>query len=63
MENELMLFKGRKVEVFEWNGKILFNPKDVAECLEIADVNSSIRNFKEKQVVKLKNLDMHGMHI
>ena len=66
MENEnnnLMVFEGHNVEVFEWEGKVLFNPKHVAECLEIKDVNSSIRNFNEKQVIKLTNLDVHDMHI
>ena len=59
----LMIFEGKEVEVFELNGQIFFNPKNVAECLEISDVNSSIRNFNEKQVVKLKNSDMYNMHI
>ena len=65
MENEnnnLMVFEGHNVEVFEWEGKVLFNPKHVAECLEIKDVNSSIRNFNEKQVIKLTNSKMHDMH-
>lgn len=57
------MFEGHNVEVFEWEGKVLFNPKHVAECLEIKDVNSSIRNFNEKQVIKLTNLDVHDMHI
>ena len=61
--NNLMVFEGHNVEVFEWEGKVLFNPKHVAECLEIKDVNSSIRNFNEKQVIKLTNLDVHDMHI
>ena len=50
------------MEVFEWEGKVLFNPKHVAECLEIKDVNSSIRNFNDKQVIKLTNSKMHDMH-
>lgn len=61
--NNLMVFEGHNVEIFEWEGKVLFNPKHVAECLEIKDVNSSIRNFNEKQVIKLTNLDVHDMHI
>lgn len=61
--NNLMIFEGRQVEVFEFDGKVLFNPKHVAECLEIADVNSSTRKFNEKQIVKLNNSDMHDMHI
>lgn len=63
MNNNLMVFEGNDVEVFEWNGKILFNPKHVAKCLEILDVNSSTRNFNEKQIIKLKNSDVHDMHI
>lgn len=62
MENNLMIFEGNKVEVFELNGQVLFNPKHVAEILDIADVKSSMRNFSEKQVVKVKNSDVHSMH-
>ena len=62
MKNEMMVFEGRKVEVFEFDGKVLFNPKHVAECLDIADVNSSIRDMSDKQVVKLTNSNMHSMH-
>lgn len=63
--NELMDFEGNKVEVFEFNGEVLFNPKDVARCLDIVDINSTIRNFNENQIIKLtnKDLDMHSMHI
>ncbi|EII6834308.1 TPA: phage antirepressor [Clostridioides difficile] len=59
--NNLMIFEGKEVEVFEFEGKILFNPKHVAECLEISDVNSSIRKFNDNQVVKLNNSKMHNM--
>mgnify|MGYP004453589491 FL=1 len=58
----LMNFNGRNVEVFELNGQVLFNPKDVGEILEITDVKSSIRNFSNKQIVKVKNSDVHSMH-
>ena len=61
--NNLMIFENKQVEVFEWNGQVLFNPKHVAECLDISDVNSSIRNFNNKQVVLLRNSDMHNMQI
>lgn len=60
---ELMIFEGHEVEVFELNGRVLFNPKHVAECLEIADVNSSVRNFNKKQLVKVRNSDVHNLHI
>ena len=58
----LINFNGRNVEVFELNGQVLFNPKDVGEILEITDVKSSIRNFSNKQIVKVKNSDVHSMH-
>lgn len=60
--NNLMMFENKPVEVFEFNGQVLFNPKHVAECLDISDVKSSIRNFNEKQVIKLTNSKMHDMH-
>lgn len=59
--NNLMIFENKQVEVFEWNGQVLFNPKHVAECLDISDVNSSIRNFNQKQVIKITNSNMHDM--
>ena len=61
MENEnnnLMVFEGHNVEVFEWEGKVLFNPKHVAECLDIKNVNDNIRKMNEKQVIKLTNSDV-----
>ncbi|EGT4206078.1 Bro-N domain-containing protein [Clostridioides difficile] len=59
--NEIMNFEGKDIEVFEFEGQILFNPKHVAECLDISDVNSSIRKFNDNQVVKLTNSKMHNM--
>ena len=32
--NELMIFEGNNVEVFNWEDKVLFNPRDVGKCLE-----------------------------
>lgn len=61
--NNLMKFEGNEVEVFEHKGDILFNPKDVAKCLDIADVNSTMRNFNKSQVKKLTNSDMQNTHI
>ena len=63
VNNNIMVFEGHNVEIFEFNGQVLFNPKHVAACLNIADVNSSIRNFNKSQVIKLKNSDMHDMQI
>ena len=59
--NELKVFNGKEVEVVVVNEQVLFNAKNVAEILGIVDVNSTIRNFSEKQVVKVKNSDMQEM--
>ncbi|MBY0756545.1 phage antirepressor KilAC domain-containing protein [Clostridium sardiniense] len=53
--NNLMIFENKPVEVFELDGQVLFNPKHVAECLEIKNVNDNIRAMNEKQVIKLTN--------
>ena len=58
VNNNLMIFEGHDVEVFELNGEVLFNPKHVAEILETADVRSSTRNFNDKQLIKVKNSDV-----
>ncbi|MCI9976445.1 hypothetical protein JY742_09960 [Clostridioides difficile] len=50
-----MVFEGKEVEIFEYEGKVLFNPKHVAECLDIKNVNENLRNMNEKQVIKLTN--------
>lgn len=36
--NNLMAFQGNNVEVFEFNGKVLFNPYDVGKCLDVKNV-------------------------
>lgn len=56
--NNLMVFENKKVEVFEWNGQVLFNPKHVAECLGIKNVNDNISRMNDKQVIKLTNSDI-----
>ncbi len=61
--NNLMIFEGKQVEVFEVNNVIYFNTKHVAECLDIKDINSSTRTFNIKQKKILKNSDVHSMHI
>lgn len=60
--NNLMTFEGNNVEVFEIEGKILFNPYHVAECLGIKEVRSVTRNFNEKQLIKVTNSDVQDMH-
>ncbi|TOY35196.1 hypothetical protein DA423_00585 [Clostridioides difficile] len=56
--NNLMVFEGKEVEIFELDGRILFNPKHVAECLDIKNVNENLRNMNQKQVIKLTNSDI-----
>ena len=58
-------FENKEVEVFEFEGKVLFNPKHVGECLNLTDsaVRKSIANMNNKQVVKLKNLDVKDVPI
>ena len=58
--NELMNFEGHNVEVFEWNGQVLFNPKHVAECLELTEEarKKQLQRMNNNQKVKLKNSDV-----
>ncbi|MGL4761866.1 MAG: phage antirepressor [Sarcina sp.] len=51
----LMVFEGKQVEVFKFEGKVLFNPKDVANCLDIRNINDNLSKMNEKQVIKLTN--------
>ena len=56
--NELLFnFEGHEVEVINFNGKALFNPYNVGECLDIVDsaVRKNIRDFNQNQVIKLTN--------
>ncbi|MBK5243706.1 MAG: hypothetical protein JJE18_01545 [Eubacteriaceae bacterium] len=55
---ELMIFEGKQVEVFDFSGQVLFNPYNVAECLDIKNVRDNMARMNEKQVVKLTNSDV-----
>lgn len=63
--NDLMIFEDHEVEVFEFEGQVLFNPYHVGECLELAE--SSVRNYlakmNSKQAVLLKNSDVQNRDI
>ncbi|MCC0684090.1 hypothetical protein KGF39_06860 [Clostridioides sp. ZZV14-6345] len=52
-----MVFEGKEVEIFEFEGKILFNPKHVAKCLELSEsaTRNHLSKMNSKQVVLLKN--------
>lgn len=67
--NHLMVFEGKKVEVFEWNGQVLFNPYHVGECLGIREsaIKMAISKMNERQVIKLTNskvntIDFRKLH-
>ncbi|WP_314882576.1 Bro-N domain-containing protein, partial [Filifactor alocis] len=55
--NNLMVFENHNIEVFEFNGQVLFNPYHVGECLGIKDsaVRMAIQKMNNNQVVKLKS--------
>lgn len=59
-KNQLMIFENHEVEVFEFDGEVLFNPYHVGECLEMAHrtVKDHMSKMTDKQVVKLKNSDV-----
>ena len=58
--NEMMIFENTEVEIFEYENKILFNPKHVGKCLEMSEatVRDHLRKMNENQVVKLTNSDV-----
>lgn len=59
--NDLMIFEGHEVEVLEVEGRVLFNPYHVGECLGLSDsaVRMAISKMTEAQVIKLKNSDVN----
>lgn len=64
MNNDLMIYKGKNVEIFELNGQVLFNPYDVGECLALSDVTvrRHIQSMNNKQVIKLTNSKVQDMN-
>lgn len=68
MQNNLMMFEGNQVEIFEFGGQVLFNPYDVGKCLDLTEsaVRKAIGNMNEKQVIKLTQSivkDFHNLDI
>lgn len=63
--NNLMVFENNKVEVFELDGQVLFNPYHVGKCLDLTDsaVRKTMSEMNEKQVIKLKNSDVNSSNI
>lgn len=64
-KNQIMIFENHEVEVFEFDGKVLFNPYHVGECLELGEsaVRMAISKMNKKQVVKLRNSDVKNIDI
>ena len=50
-----MQFEDNKVEILEFDDKILFNPYDIAKILDIKNVKDNISRMSETQVIKLTN--------
>lgn len=63
--NNLMVFEGNNVEIFEFKGKVLFNPRHVGECLDLTDsaVRKATLEMNSKQVIKLTNSDVNSSNI
>ena len=59
MDN-LQIFEGHEVEVFELDGQVLFNPYHVGKCLYMAHstVKDHMNSMNEKQVRRIKNPDV-----
>lgn len=55
--NNLMVFEGKQVEVFEFKGDVLFNPRDVGKCLDISysTLKEHMQNMNKNQIIKLTN--------
>ena len=63
--NNYMNFEGHNIEVFEFEGQILFNPYDVGRCLGISDdkTRKVISKMNENQIIKLENANVENMEI
>lgn len=61
----LMIFEGKQVEVFEFEGKVLFNPRHVGECLGLSNitVRRAVQLMNDRQVIKISNSKVHSMNI
>ena len=63
--NNIKMFEGHEVEVFELNGRVLFNSKHVGKCLDLSE--SAVRNYlaqmNQKQAIIVKNSDVRDKDI
>lgn len=58
--NNLMIFENKEVEVLEFKGQVLFNPKHVGECLDIKDttVRDALSKMNDKKKIIITNSDV-----
>lgn len=63
--NNLMIFEGNEVEVFELDGQVLFNPYHVGDCLELGEsaVRMAVSKMNDKQAIKVRNSDVKNIDI
>lgn len=63
-KNLLVTFENKDIEVLVLDEQILFNPYDVAECLNISDVTvrRHIQEMNEKQVITIRNSDVQNLN-
>ena len=64
--NELIFnFEGHGVEVINFNGQTLFNPRDVGKCLNLSGsaVRKAMEKMTQNQAIKLTNSDINGTNI
>lgn len=64
-KNLLVTFENKDIEVLVLDEQILFNPYDVAECLDMTDsaVRMAISKMNEKQVKTVRNADVKDVDI
>ena len=57
------IFENKEVEVFEFEGKGLFNPKDIAKCLDLSEsaLRTAMTQLNSNQVKLLKNSDVQNL--
>lgn len=62
--NNIMQFEDNKVEILEFDGKILFNPYDIGHCLELTDsaVRKAIKHMNTNQVIKIMQSKVREIH-
>jgi len=63
--NDLKVFEGKEVEIIDIDGVILFNPRHVAVCLDIAEstLREHLADMSELFVRKLTNSDVRSTDI